>query len=297
MFLDTTNLDSGIDLDAAERSARKSLFKVVVGGLAILGAALITWGIQAVYLFAVSSSWPVFSGSWYVPFLFVLLLFFIWNSVGATLFSSKVGEFFDLQRRVQDEKARAKWAGDHIVGVLQELHRLASLYSQYRHWVKVMSPMFHREAPDPHASNGEMSDIMSFSDLPASVVIAELAPSQDARDQLFNLVRDSYFNRGWLKTSLDSYLKMKNANLNEIWLDNGHGQTSKLKSLASQASDSEDQLLLGELAGASAKALATQGANYSQWLVKTKSTSFSQEFDGEKFINEIRYGVGEMQTG
>jgi hypothetical protein len=297
MFLVTANLDSGIDLDAAERSARKSLFKVVVGGLAILGAALVAWGIQALYLFLISRSWPVFSGSWYMPFLFVLLLFFIWNSVGATLFSSKVGEFFDLQRRVQEEKARAKWAGDHIVGVLQELHRLASLYSQYRQWVKIISPMFHREALDINASDGEVSDIKSLSDLPASVVIAELAPSHEARDQLFNLVRDSYFNRGWLKTSLDSYLQMKSVNLNEIWLDNGHGQTSKLKSLASQASDSDDQLLLLELAGASAKSLATQGANYSQWLVKTKSSDFSQEIDGEKFINEIRYGEGEMPSG
>ena len=297
MFLVAASLDSGIDLEAAERSARKSLWKVIMGGLGILAAALLAWGIQAVYLFFIANSWPVFSGSWYVPFLIVLLLFLIWNTVGATLFNSKVGEFFDLQRRVQEEKARAKWATDHIVGVLQELHRLASLYSQYRLWVKVISPMFHRDAPDLNADHGEKSNIKALADLPASVVIAELAPAQEARDQLFSLVRDSYFNRGWLKTSLDSYLQMKNVNLTEIWLDNGHGQTSKLKALASQASDSDNQSLLGELAGATAKSLATQGANYSKWLVKTKSSGFSQEIDGETFINDIRYGDGEIPAG
>jgi hypothetical protein len=297
MFLVAASLDSGIDLEAAERSARKSLWKVIMGGLGILATALVAWGVQAVYLFLISSSWPVFSGSWYVPFLIVLLLFLIWNAVGATLFNSKVGEFFDLQRKVQEEKSRAKWASDHIVGVLQELHRLASLYSQYRLWVKVISPMFHRDAPDLNASQGERSDIKALADLPASVVVAELAPSQEARDQLFSLVRDSYFNRGWLKNSLDTYLSMKNVNLTEIWLDNGHGQNSKLKSLASEVSNSENQSILGELAGATAKSLATQGANYSQWLVKTKSGGFSQEIDGETFINDIRYGDGEIPSG
>jgi hypothetical protein len=297
MFLVAASLDSGIDLEAAERSARKSLWKVVMGGLGIIATALIAWGIQALYLFLVSQAWPIFSGNWYVPFLIVILLFVIWNAIGASLFNSKVGEFFDLQRKVQEEKSRAKWGSDHIVGVLQELHRLASLYSQYRLWVKVISPMFHRDAPDLNASQGERSNIKALADLPASVVVAELAPSQEAKDQLFSLVRDSYFNRGWLKNSLDTYLSMKNVNLTEIWLDNGHGQNSKLKSLASEASDSENQTILGELAGATAKSLATQGANYSQWLVRTKSSGFSQEIDGETFINDIRYGDGEIPAG
>ena len=297
MFLVAASLDSGIDLEAAERSARKSLWKVVMGGLGIIATALIAWGIQALYLFLVSQAWPIFSGDWYVPFLIVILLFVIWNAIGASLFNSKVGEFFDLQRKVQEEKSRAKWASENIVGVLQELHRLASLYSQYRLWVKVISPMFHRDAPDLNASQGERSNIKALADLPASVVVAELAPSQEAKDQLFSLVRDSYFNRGWLKNSLDTYLSMKNVNLTEIWLDNGHGQNSKLKSLASEASDSENQTILGELAGATAKSLATQGANYSQWLVRTKSSGFSQEIDGETFINDIRYGDGEIPAG
>jgi hypothetical protein len=90
---------------------------------------------------------------------------------------------------------------------------------------------------------------------------------------------------------------MRNVNLTEIWQDNGNSQTSKLKALASQANDSENQTLLGELAGATAKSLATQGANYSKWLVKTKSSEFSQEIDGESFINDIRYGDGEIPAG
>lgn len=297
MFEVASSLEAGFDLVEAEAKARKALWNVVKGGAAILLTGGLIWLGQAIILALTAGAWPVLSPTWFVPALIAAAVFLIWNIVGVAAFISAAGDFFNLERRINEQKARARWAKDNINGVLQELHRLASYYGQFRLWIKVMSPLFHRDAIETQTTANDKVSIKGLSDLPKSVVVAELSPTKEAREELFEKVRNSFYKRGWLKTILDKYISIRGINLNEIWGDIGHGANSELVKLAAISSDNQTSFLLAELAGASAKDLATQGGNYQHWTVRTKDAKFAKETEGGQFVDAVRRGEGAIPVG
>lgn len=297
MYEVASSLEAGFDLVEAEAKARKALWNVVKGGAIILLTGGAIWLVQAIMLAITTGVWPVLSATWFVPALIAAAVLLVWNIVGIAAFVSAAGEFFNLERRINEQKARARWAKDNINGVLQELHRLASYYGQYRLWVKVMSPIFHREIVEVKTTAVDKVSIKGLSDLPKSVVVAELSPTKEAREELFSKVRNSFYKRGWLKTALDKYIVARGLNLNEIWGDLGHSVNSDLVKLSNLSADGQTATLLAELAGSSAKDLATQGSNYQHWTVRTKDAKFAKETEGSQFVDAIRAGEESIPIG
>lgn len=290
MLMAASNLDSGLNLAEAETRARKALWNVVKGGIGILAASGVAWLVQAVILFFTSNAWPVLSVNWYLPALIVAGLLFIWNVIGLAAFNRAVGDFFDLEKKINEEKAKAKWAKENLHVVLQELHRLASLYGQYRHWVKVISPLFHRELTTKKKEAAKVTGIKNLADLPKSVVVATLSPSKEARAELFDRVRNSFYKRGWLKNTLDGYIGQRGFSISDIWHDNAQSQNSDLIKLSLLSNDSTSAAMLSDIEGANAKKLATQGTNYQHWTVRTNDAKFSQDLGGDRFVDALRRG-------
>lgn len=284
------NIDSGIDLAEIERKARKALWNVIKGGLLILGVAGLVWLIQAIVLFVLNKEWPVLAGNAWLPAAIVAAIFVLWNIVGIFTFNSAVAEFFTLEKKIKEQQAKARWAKDIFPVILQELHRLASLYMQYRLWVKVVSPLFYRAAQKTDRSIVAENQISKITDLPKAVSISSLAPEGIDRDNLFEDIKRTFYKSGWLKTTLDSYIANRGYSLASIWNDNASSKTSDLVKLGENSSEDEVTALLSELDGASAKALATQGENYQHWTVMTNGKDFSQKIAGHEFIDSIRKG-------
>jgi hypothetical protein len=217
--------------------------------------------------------------------------------VGLIAFQGKVGEFFDLEKRINEQKARAAWAAAHLQLVLQELHRLASLYGQYRLWVKAMSPVFHREAGDAGAFQGNTSAIKSLTDLPKSVVVGELSPTPEAREELFSRVRSSFYKRGWIKEVLDGLVAQLGFSNNNIWADTAQSTNSDLVRLASASEDDGTPKLISGLAGESARSLATEGSNFQHWTVRGRGVLSGQESPSGAFIDVLRRGGTTIPVG
>jgi hypothetical protein len=292
------NLVDEFQLEEAERKARKALWNVIKGGLGIFAAGGLVWLVQAFVTFLVAKVWPTtLAAGWWVPALIFAIVLLVWNIIGMAAFNDKVGEYFDLEKSISEQKARARWATANSQVVLQELLRLASLYGQYRFWVKVLSPMFYRESEVAAKAVVSKNSIKNLTDLPKSVVIAELSPSPEAREELFSRVRNSFYKRGWLKTTLDNYIAQRGMNNIDIWADTAQSSNSELVKLAAVSGDKDAAKLLSDLAGSSAKQLATQGANFQRWTVLTKGLNAGQEMESGNFVDVLRNGGGAIPTG
>ncbi len=298
MLMVSQNLGTEFQLEEAERNARKALWNVIKGGLLIAALGGLAWLVQAFLLFLTTKSWPgTLAAGWWLPALIFAGVLLIWNLVGLAAFNGKVGEFFDLEKKINEEKARSRWAAANLQVVLQELHRLASLYGQYRLWVKVLSPLFYREPEAATSTSSSKTSIKNLTDLPKSVVVAELSPSPEAREELFSRVRNSFYKRGWLKTTLDRYIDERGLNVNDIWSDTAQSSNSELLKLASISADTDSAKLLSDLAGSSAKDLATQGANFQSWTVLVRGQKTGQEQVSGAFIDALRNGAGPIPVG
>lgn len=298
MLMVSQNLGNEYQLEEAERNARKALWNVLKGGIAIFAIGGLAWLVQAFITFLASNAWPsTLADGWWVPAAIFGIVLLVWNIIGMAAFNAKVGEFFDLEKKINEEKARARWAAANLQVVLQELHRLASLYGQYRLWVKVMSPMFYREPEAAAKTVVAKNSIKNLTDLPKSVVVAELSPTPAAREELFSRVRNSFYKRGWLKTTLDNYIAQRGMNNIDIWADSAQSSNSELIKLAGISADKESAKLLSELAGDSAKQLATQGANFQSWTVVTKGSNAGQEMESGAFVDVLRKGTGSIPAG
>jgi hypothetical protein len=298
MLMVSQNLGNEYQLEEAERKARKALWNVLKGGIAIFAIGGLAWLVQAFVTFLTAKAWPTtLAAGWWVPALIFAIVLLVWNIIGMAAFNDKVGEFFDLEKKINEEKARARWSAANLQVVLQELHRLASLYGQYRLWVKVLSPMFYREPEAAAKTVVAKNSIKNLTDLPKSVVIAELSPSPEAREELFSRVRNSFYKRGWLKTTLDNYIAQRGMNNIDIWADTAQSSNSELVKLASISADKDAAKLLSELAGSSAKQLATQGANFQHWTVLTKGLNSGKEMESGAFVDVLRNGGGAIPTG
>jgi hypothetical protein len=298
MLVVAKNLGNDFQLEEAERQARKALWNVIKGGIVIAALGGIAWGVQAFLLFLATKAWPAtLASGWWLPATIFAAVLLLWNLIGMVAFNGKVGEFFDLEKRINEEKARARWATANIQVVLQEVHRLASLYGQYRLWVKVLSPLFYREPEVAVKQVIAKNSIKNLPDLPKSVVVAELSPTPEAREELFSRVRNSFYKRGWLKTTLDKYIEQRGMSTTEIWNDTAQSSNSELVKLAAISAESESAKLLSDLAGSTAKQLATQGANFQHWTVLTRGQNSGQEMESGAFVDVLRKGQGAIPTG
>jgi hypothetical protein len=298
MYLVAQNLGNEFQLEEAERNARMALMNVLKGGIAIIGAGGLIWLGQAFIVFLASGAWPsTLTSGWWLPATIFAVVLFIWNILGMAAFNAKVGEFFDLEKKINEAKARSRWATANLQVVLQELHRLASLYGQYRLWVKVLSPMFYREAGVATKAIVAKNSIKNLTDLPKSVVVAELSPDPEASEELFSRVRNSFYKRGWLKSAVDSYITQRGMSNTEIWADTAQSSNSELVKLAALSVDAEASKILSEIAGSTAKELASLGANFQHWTVLAAGQNKGQERAGGDFIDVLRRGGTSIPVG
>lgn len=281
----------------AELKARRALARTFFGGLGMLALGGLIWLGQAFALYLINKSWPgALDSNWGLIAAVFVAIFLIWNIVSILIFNGKVGELFNLQRKLREQEARREWAEKNKQLLLLELHRLASLYSQYRLWAKAISPLFHREAIAPAGKQAAKTAISQISDLPASVVVATLSPSTAARQQILDQVHRSYFSKGWLMEIFETFIKERGFDPSTIWQDTGFGVNSPLVRLANSANEKESLLILAKLGDSSAKALVASPEAIDQWTVQVVSGSRQTEVSADQFFAALRSGAKSIPT-
>jgi hypothetical protein len=284
-------------LDEVERNARKSIMNVIKGGVLILALGGLAWLLQAIALFIFSGAWPgSLAANWWVPAAIFVGVLLIWNLIGLVIFSGKVADYNNLQAAIQRDKRRAEWAKANFAVALKEIHRLASLYSQYRLWVKVMSPLFYRNDSIELNDEKPKGIFSSVGNLPQSVVVAELEP-EASQSSLLSSVQKSYFKKGWLKDQLDGFVATQTPAGESIWTDTAQSANSALAKLAVSARDPETAASLASQGSSTAVNIATDAETFQNWAVTSRGVTSNKQLTGKSFIDALRFGERSIPMG
>lgn len=285
-----TDIDDS-KLVAAEAKAQKSLTRLFKGVFLIIGASLLAWGAQALFVFMTYGAWPVVASWWAIPTTIVGVLILLWNIIGLVLMHGAVKELFRLEHELEKANERLVYAKKAKAHIWTEISRLTTFYQQYQAWVAILSSFVHRNSGKDKASTAG-DTIAGAQSLPQSMTIAQLLPDLDGDDKdMSKKVSAEYYQVGWLGQLMEEILNKQVTTYNAITTDSMATPSTPLALALAWSKNPSSIDAIREHATEKIQALAISGTAYQSWKVQLTNAIGDKEItNGSDLIGKLGFG-------
>ncbi|MEY4275933.1 MAG: hypothetical protein RIS26_396 [Actinomycetota bacterium] len=275
------------ELVKAELKAQKALTRLFLITFGLIGAALLIWLGQALWIFNTSHVWPPIAPWWAKPVGWVTLAVVLWNALGISMVWGAVNKFFKLEHELQsDEVAAHESEKTHI---FKQITNLTQYYRQYQAWVSIISCFVHANDKEQRGASGELSLGKSA---PQSITVATLLPNPSGTGQdLTREIASKYYRVGWLTSLMQDVLAKSIAEYNVITADNFANANDPLGRAQAWASGPDVSGAVQAHAIMQIQQLSTQGTAYRDWRVKRINAIGEEQIEtGAEVIGQLASG-------
>lgn len=272
----------------AEEKAQKELRNLIRGGAIISGVAVLLLAGSAFWAFFATGAFPVIGATWWIPVAIFSSIFAIWNLLAARALWDSINEYFVLEQKLVEAEKRISKHEKEAEVIWGQIYKLTSFYQQYMHWCRIITPIIHRTEFSSGTIN-KRSAISGVNQLPASMSVARLMPSEGNSVDMIAAVKRQFYKPGWIEDGFSRVVRKTGIDLNELFADNAGKIDGAVTQLSTMMVDRDEiSRTLHQDAVDFVQQIATSDKAYQQWRVSPVGLLGKMaERNGDAFIFEI----------